>query len=73
MKPGTPVIHENDKLLWILKVEERKEGEIAPLEQVREEIMAILSKPVREKLLTDWIEGGRQVVAGEPPLKTKDP
>jgi parvulin-like peptidyl-prolyl isomerase len=70
-KPGIPVIHESEKLLWILKVEDRREGEVAPLEQVREEIKGILAKPLREKLLKEWIEEGRKVVAGgeQEPIK----
>lgn len=71
LTPGTPIIHENEKLLWILRVEDRREGEVAPLEDVREEILAILSKPLREKLLTEWIEGGRKAVAGERPPGNK--
>ena len=59
-EPGIPVIHESEKILWILKVEDRKEGQVAPLEQVRDEIKGILAKPLREKLLAEWIEEGRK-------------
>jgi tetratricopeptide (TPR) repeat protein len=56
LKPGVPEIHEDGQFLRIIKVEDRAEGDIAPLEDVREEIAGILLQRQRDALLRQWRE-----------------
>ncbi len=62
MKPGTPTIQEDEKYLRILKVEDRVDGAIEPMENAREKIKTILKEQQRAKLLEQWKEAARQAV-----------
>ena len=59
LKPGVPDIHDDGRFLRILKVEDRVEGEIAPLAEVREDIAGILQQQQRDELLQQWQEEAR--------------
>jgi parvulin-like peptidyl-prolyl isomerase len=59
LKPGVPDLHDDGRFLRILKVEDRVEGEIAPLAEVREEIAGILQQQQRDELLRQWQEKAR--------------
>ncbi|MCX6878398.1 MAG: tetratricopeptide repeat protein, partial [Verrucomicrobia bacterium] len=59
LKPGVPAIHDDGRFLRILKAEDRVEGEIAPLAEVREDIVAILQQQQRDDLLQQWQEKAR--------------
>jgi parvulin-like peptidyl-prolyl isomerase len=59
LKPGVPAIHDDGRFLRILKVEDRVEGEIAPLAEVREDIAGILQQQQRDELLQQWQEEAR--------------
>ncbi len=62
MKPGSLAIQEDEKYLRILKVEDRVDGAIEPLENAREKIKTILKVQQRAKLLEQWKEAARQAV-----------
>jgi tetratricopeptide (TPR) repeat protein len=62
LKPGVPDLHDDGRFLRILKVEDRVEGEIAPLEEVREDIAGILLQQRRDELLRQWQEEAREKV-----------
>jgi serine/threonine protein kinase len=68
-KPGTPVIHEDETFLWILQVDDRKEGEIAPLEKAQERITQILREQKRDELIQKWQQEARKKVELESPAK----
>jgi parvulin-like peptidyl-prolyl isomerase len=59
LKPGVPDLHDDGSFLRILKVEDRVEGEIAPLADVREQIAEILLQQQRDELLRQWQEKAR--------------
>ena len=59
LKPGVPAIHDDGTFLRILKAEDRAEGEIAPLAEVREDIAGILQQQQRDELLQQWQEKAR--------------
>jgi parvulin-like peptidyl-prolyl isomerase len=59
LKPGVPDLHDDGRFLRILKVEDRVEGEIAPLAEVREDIAGILQQQQRDELLQQWQEEAR--------------
>jgi parvulin-like peptidyl-prolyl isomerase len=59
LKPGVPAIHDDGTFLRILKAEDRVEGEIAPLAEVREEIAGILQQQRRDELLQQWQDEAR--------------
>jgi tetratricopeptide (TPR) repeat protein len=59
LKPGVPAIHDDGRFLRILKAEDRVEGEIAPLAEVREDIAGILQQRQRDALLQQWQEEAR--------------
>ncbi len=52
-------IHDDGTFLRILKAEDRVEGEIAPLAEVREDIAGILQQQQRDALLQQWQEEAR--------------
>ena len=59
LKPGVPAIHDDGRFLRILKAEDRVEGEIAPLAEVREDIAGILRQQQRDELLQQWQDEAR--------------
>jgi hypothetical protein len=59
LKPGVPAIHDDGRFLRIMKVEDRVEGEVAPLAEVREDIAGILQQRKRDELLQQWQEEAR--------------
>lgn len=68
-KPGTPMIHEDETFLWILQVNDRKGGEIAPLEKSGERITQILRGQKRDELIQKWQQEARKKVELESPAK----
>ncbi len=64
-KPGTPVIHEDETFLWILQVDDRKEGGVPPLEKAQERITQILRGQKRDELIQKWQQGARKKVETE--------
>ena len=56
MKPGDVGIYEGGGAFWLLKVEDRKAGEIPSLEEAREEIEDALREDKKEALLQQWRE-----------------
>ncbi len=56
-------IHDDGRFLRILKAEDRVEGEIAPLAEVREDIAGMLQQRQRDALLQQWQEEARVKVA----------
>jgi serine/threonine protein kinase/tetratricopeptide (TPR) repeat protein len=59
LKPGVPAIHDDGRFLRILKAEDRVEGEIAPLAEVRDDIAGILQQQQRDALLQQWQKEAR--------------
>ena len=59
LKPGVPAIHDDGTSLRILKVEDRVEGEIPPLAEVRADIAGILQRQQRDALLQQLEEDAR--------------
>ncbi len=68
-KPGTPVIHEDETFLWILQVDDRKEGGIPPLEKAQERITQILRGQKRDELIQKWQQEARKKMELESPAK----
>lgn len=62
MEPGTLAIQEDESHLRILKVKDRVDGAIEPLEGAREKIKKLLREQQRAKLLEQWKEAARTAV-----------
>jgi parvulin-like peptidyl-prolyl isomerase len=59
LKPGVPAIHDDGTSLRILKAEDRVEGGIAPVAEVRDDIAGILQQQQRDALLQQWQDEAR--------------